>query len=203
MFQHLPLAYCDSSPPARGNPHPRPFQSLPVRFIPSCEGQTSLNLSRAADTSIHPLLRRANVLSRGILSNGFDSSPHTRGRRNLAGVQPVHAPIHPLIRRADHHLSPFFLVFLRFIPSYEGQTSNITMRFCNHSIHPFLRRANLHDCSIPEHTSDSSLPAKGRHSVFMRLLAALNTSLYNLHKCHSRFIHIFNIPKNPPHFHFF
>lgn len=70
-------------------------------------------------------------------------------------------------------------------------------------IHPFLRRADSPSSRIRRGQCDSSLLAKGRHSVFMRLLAALNTSLYNLHKCHSRFIHIFNMPKNPPHFHFF
>lgn len=152
---------------------------------------------------IHPLLRRADLLIalsdetarrihpliRGAASSAFsssslsdDSSPHTRGKRPVVCL---------------------CCLLFRFIPSYEGQTIRPLEPRLLQTIHPFLRRANLHDCSIPEHTSDSSLPAKGRHSVFMRLLAALNTSLYNLHKCHSRFIHIFNIPKNPPHFHFF
>lgn len=70
-------------------------------------------------------------------------------------------------------------------------------------IHPFLRRADLRSIQRPINSLDSSLPTKGRHSVFMRLSAALNTSLCNLHKCHSCLIHVFNMPKNPPHFHFF
>lgn len=111
----------------------------------------------------------------------------------------------------------------RFIPSYEGQTTAWRRFSPICAIHPFLRRA---DTDLPHSvtpTTDSSPPTRGRRgqdgvwhrgyrfipscegqtSVFMRLLAALNTSLYNLHKCHSRFIHIFNMPKNPPHFHFF
>ena len=71
------------------------------------------------------------------------------------------------------------------------------------SIHPLLRGADIVNCHSHSVHLDSSPPARGRHSVFMRLSAALNTSLCNLHKCCSCLIHIFNMPKNPPHFHFF
>ena len=91
----------------------------------------------------------------------------------------------------------------RFIPSYEGQTLLKQFAFFMQSIHPFLRRADRWKICPRTFNVDSSLLTKGRHSVFMRLSAALNTSLCNLHKCHSCFIHIFNMPKNPPHFHFF
>lgn len=172
----------DSSPPAKGKLGAFLRVCFRARFIPSCEGQTGIVPGAVAVSMIHPFLRRADVnsLSRSVLIN-------------------------------------------RFIPSYEGQT--IAWRrfspIC--AIHPFLRRA---DTDLPHSvtpTTDSSPPTRGRRgqdgvwhrgyrfipscegqtSVFMRLLAALNTSLYNLHKCHSRFIHIFNMPKNPPHFHFF
>ena len=91
----------------------------------------------------------------------------------------------------------------RFIPSCEGQTDLVNIWTVYHMIHPFLRRAD--GAYNPRHNdrNDSSLLAKGRHSVFMRLSAALNTSLCNFHKRHFRLIHIFNMPKNPPHFHFF
>ena len=91
----------------------------------------------------------------------------------------------------------------RFIPSCEGQTVRYAEWSAMLSIHPFLRRADGAAVKRLSLLVDSSLLAKGRHSVFMRLSAALNTSLCNFHKRHFRLIHIFNMPKNPPHFHFF
>ena len=91
----------------------------------------------------------------------------------------------------------------RFIPSCEGQTRDPCRPTENAPIHPFLRRADRGLTLSSPIQYDSSLLAKGRHSVFMRLSAALNTSLCNFHKRHFRLIHIFNMPKNPPHFHFF
>ena len=91
----------------------------------------------------------------------------------------------------------------RFIPSCEGQTAVTFCRTALSAIHPFLRRADKFSWRTCFRRFDSSLLAKGRHSVFMRLSAALNTSLCNFHKRHFRLIHIFNMPKNPPHFHFF
>ena len=91
----------------------------------------------------------------------------------------------------------------RFIPSCEGQTLVLCFLPSLSTIHPFLRRADLPGRGVSVYILDSSLLAKGRHSVFMRLSAALNTSLCNFHKRHFRLIHIFNMPKNPPHFHFF
>ena len=91
----------------------------------------------------------------------------------------------------------------RFIPSCEGQTVHLITCLSFIMIHPFLRRADYSSSVTLILIDDSSLLAKGRHSVFMRLSAALNTSLCNFHKRHFRLIHIFNMPKNPPHFHFF
>ena len=111
-----------------------------------------------------------------------DSSPPTRGRR-------------------EHH--DFFVKCVRFIPSHEGQTDKSRIRLILHAIHPLPRGADrdLQKRSMP--FCDSSPPTRGGHSVFMRLSADLNTSLCNLHKCHSCLIRIFNMPKIPPHFHFF
>ena len=88
-------------------------------------------------------------------------------------------------------------------PSYERQPSEFVKTYNGVSIHLFLRKADVQTQRNPDCYDDSSLLAKGRHSVFMRLSAALNTSLCNFHKRHFRLIHIFNMPKNPPHFHFF
>lgn len=76
------------------------------------------------------------------------------------------------------------------------------MRFI-HEIHPLPRGADNPWAVFCGVCLDSSPPTRGGHSVFMRLSAALNTSLCNFHKRHFRLIHIFNMPKNPPHFHFF
>lgn len=131
---------------------------------------------------IHPFLRRADSLLVSVLLRPHDSSLPTKG--SLTGQS-------------------LLLYVLRFIPSYEGQTWMVTPLNWENVIHPFLRRAGRGATGQTYYFYDSSLPAKGRHSVFMRLSAALNTSLCNLHKCHSWLIHIFNMPKNPPHFHFF
>ena len=111
-----------------------------------------------------------------------DSSPPTRGRQSMGG---------------------FLWGLPRFIPSYEGQTDKSRIRLILHAIHPLPRGADrdLQKRSMP--FCDSSPPTRGGHSVFMRLSADLNTSLCNLHKCHSCLIRIFNMPKIPPHFHFF
>ena len=133
-------------------------------------------------TMIHPFLQRADTNLLTEYETGADSSLPAKGR---------------LITRLSA-LAPS-----RFIPSCEGQAVNVKEHVEYNSIHPFLRRAGALFIPFNCLLLDSSLPAKGRHSVFMRLSAALNTSLCNLHKCHSWLIHIFNMPKNPPHFHFF
>lgn len=133
-------------------------------------------------TMIHPFLQRADTNLLTEYETGADSSIPAKGR---------------LITRLSA-LAPS-----RFIPSYEGQSNRSESASLRFAIHPFLRRADLDGYAFELGKRDSSLPAKGRHSVFMRLSAALNTSLCNLHKCHSWLIHIFNMPKNPPHFHFF
>lgn len=127
-------------------------------------------------------MRRADTLYHTLFFGDHDSSPPAKGRPHLDNVclRPV-----------------------RFIPSCEGQASVGWMYTDVMVIHPFLRGADLDGYAFELGKRDSSLPTKGRHSVFMRLSAALNTSLCNLHKCHSCLIHVFNMPKNPPHFHFF
>ena len=131
---------------------------------------------------IHPFLRRADTDLPHSVTPTTDSSPPTKGRRFFGSHGIIHA---------------------RFIPSYEGQARRLWRRLRPSAIHPFLRRAGFSSVCLCNTINDSSLPTKGRHSVFMRLSAALNTSLCNLHKCHSCLIRIFNMPKNPPHFHFF
>ena len=133
-------------------------------------------------TMIHPFLQRADTNLLTEYETGADSSLPAKGR---------------LITRLSA-LAPS-----RFIPSCEGQAQPLSAVSLFLPIHPFLRRAGTFSYFFVCVYFDSSLPAKGRHSVFMRLSAALNTSLCNLHKCHSWLIHIFNMPKNPPHFHFF
>lgn len=116
------------------------------------------------------------------LLNASDSSPPTRGRPGRV-----------------------FVRFLRcgFIPSHEGQTDKSRIRLILHAIHPLPRGADDGEILQVVKVIDSSPPTRGGHSVFMRLSADLNTSLCNLHKCHSCLIRIFNMPKIPPHFHFF
>lgn len=116
------------------------------------------------------------------LLNASDSSPPTRGRPGRV-----------------------FVRFLRcgFIPSHEGQTSGRGIFISARAIHPLPRGADRQKPNPFNSSCDSSPPTRGGHSVFMRLSADLNTSLCNLHKCHSCLIRIFNMPKIPPHFHFF
>lgn len=130
----------------------------------------------------HPFLRRADSILLFIRTSCLDSSLPTKGRQRVIDL----------------------VVMPRgFIPSCEGQTLSTIPCFLVTTIHPLLRRADRTRTMCACARLDSSLPAKGRHSVFMRLSAALNTSLCNLHKCNSCLIHIFNMPKNPQHFHFF
>ena len=113
-----------------------------------------------------------------------DSSLPAKGRPKIAPRYRGFLSIHPFLRRA-------------------GIIFEARVFFPFDSIHPFLRRADAPIWLFSICSTDSSLPTKGSHSVFMRLSAALNTSLCNLHKCRFRLVHIFNMPKNPPHFHFF
>lgn len=142
-------------------------------------------------------------MSRGILSNGFDSSLLTKGRQRFFADNIFRFMIHPLIRGADSARLVLFLFRNDSSPHTSGRRNLAGVQPVHAPIHPLLRGANgksFLECIV---TTDSSPPARGKHSVFMRLSAALNTSLCNLHKCHSWLIHIFNMPKNPPHFHFF
>lgn len=152
------------------------------RAIPSCEGQTEKNAPFVNMWTIHPFMRRTDTLYHTLFFGDNDSSPPAKGRPH-----PDNVCLRPV----------------RFIPSCEGQASVGWMHTDVMVIHPFLRRADTNLLTEYETGADSSLPTKGSHSVFMRLSAALNTSLCNLHKCRFRLVHIFNMPKNPPHFHFF
>lgn len=172
----------DSSIPAKGRLITRLSALAPSRFIPSYEGQSNRSESASLRLAIHPFLRRADLGGYAFELGKRDSSLPAKGR--LANI---------ICEKTG----------LRFIPSCEGQAYSRYKASKQRPIHPFLRRAGCFMCIFYFYALDSSLPAKGRHSVFMRLSAALNTSLCNLHKCHSWLIHIFNMPKNPPHFHFF
>ena len=90
----------------------------------------------------------------------------------------------------------------RFIPSCEGQTRQLRGVEDFVTIHPLLRGADILANVSDIRVNDSSPLARGRHSVFMRLSAVSNTSLCNLYKCYSCLIRIFNMSKNPLHFHF-
>ena len=161
IFELISSSYIDSSPPTMG----KLFLSCPglyvLRFIPSYEGQTAKHFNVSRATMIHPLLRGANHSFKIFNILDSDSSPPTRGKPPQ--IVSVLAPA-------------------RFIPSYEGQTPSWTSIPDKDTIHPLLRGAN----SRKEHTEgdkhDSSPPTRGKHSVFMRLSAALNTTLCNLHK---------------------
>ncbi len=76
----------------------------------------------------------------------------------------------------------------RFIPSCEGQTFTVMLYAFLYSIHPLLRGADQAADALHFFTGDSSPLARGRHSMFMRLSDALNTSLCNLHKCHFQLV---------------
>ena len=90
---------------------------------------------------IYPLLRRADGPSPEPFRPSSDSSLLTKGR-------------HLLYVLAGH--------FIRFIPSYEGQTFGCKFPRCRIAIHPFLRRADSRLDAVPSALCDSSLPAKGR-----------------------------------------
>ena len=119
---------------------------------------------------IHPLIRGANPVKNFYRVCFTDSSPHTRGklRRFLTSLAAV-----------------------RFIPSYEGQSFFSFSSGLTIPIHPLIRGANIPAEILVLHCRDSSPHTRGKHSVFMRLSAALNTSLCNLHKCHSCLVNIF------------
>ena len=154
-------SFCDSSPLARGRLDRQANPSGAARFIPSCEGQTCPSRFFLLGIAIHPLLRGADRFRKIDFKKINDSSPLARGRHQL-----------------PYRQFPF-----RFIPSCEGQTIMYHPGMRQPTIHPLLRGADcfLHSLICP--IIDSSPLARGRHSVFMRLSAALSTSLCNLHKC--------------------
>ena len=153
---------CDSSPLARGRLNNQVSNPSPLRFIPSCEGQTRKGHFPVVKSAIHPLLRGADSFNLVNWVLSLDSSPLARGRRN-----PL---IYPIFSR-------------RFIPSCEGQTDYFLRAGLRAPIHPLLRGADRVTQRVHLSRPDSSPLARGRHSMFMRLSAALNTSLCNLHKC--------------------
>ena len=172
----------DSSPSTRGRREHHDFFVKCVRFIPSHEGQTWARIRALSSLWIHPLPRGADRQKPNPFNSSCDSSPPTRGGLFLRLI---------------------FSISQRFIPSHEGRTKTKKWQERHLTIHPLPRWADIHKEPYEPRQHDSSPPTRGGHSVFMRLSADLNTSLCNLHKCHSYLIRIFNMPKNPPHFHFF
>ena len=125
------------------------------RFIPSCEGQTVRYAEWSAMLSIHPFLRRADILKKFVVFCVCDSSLLAKGRRVLVGVGSL---------------------FLRFIPSCEGQTMPFSFALATNSIHPFLRRADGRLSVLVPLFPDSSLLAKGRH--YKKALQAVHQSIH-------------------------
>ena len=78
----------DSSPPARGRPVFQIRPAVVLRFIPSCEGQTSRARGRKIVLPIHPLLRGADCYSDNMGQLQDDSSPPAKGRRSFHNVRP-------------------------------------------------------------------------------------------------------------------
>ena len=132
------------------------------RIIPSHEGQMQSFSASAPGILKHPLIRGADFLIFLSVSSFCDSSPLARGR-------------------LDRQANPSGAA--RFIPSCEGQTCPSRFFLLGIAIHPLLRGADNSIWYIQRKENDSSPLARGRHSVFMRLSAALSTSLCNLHKC--------------------
>ena len=79
-------SFCDSSPLARGRLDRQANPSGAARFIPSCEGQTSLTRWSHAPYTIHPLLRGADYFFPFIFQGAYDSSPLARGRLYSPGL---------------------------------------------------------------------------------------------------------------------
>ena len=79
-------SFCDSSPLARGRQTLLLPDFLFPRFIPSCEGQTSLTRWSHAPYTIHPLLRGADIFQASLLRRNIDSSPRARGRLISSGL---------------------------------------------------------------------------------------------------------------------
>ena len=132
------------------------------RIIPSHEGQMQSFSASAPGILKHPLIRGADFLIFLSVSSFCDSSPLARGR-------------------LDRQANPSGAA--RFIPSCEGQTIPYGTYKGKKTIHPLLRGADRFRKIDFKKINDSSPLARGRHSVFMRLSAALSTSLCNLHKC--------------------
>lgn len=63
-FYHKPIdaSHIDSSLPTKGSPQNLSRHITAFRFIPSCEGQTTCRGDEFHYKSIHPFLRRADVL---------------------------------------------------------------------------------------------------------------------------------------------
>ena len=163
----LTLLLYDLSSPAMGRPFISQATCLYSRFIPSCEGQTDYSLNNQLLIAIHPLLRGADRGLLHYLQLDTDSSPLARGRLDLIHTRFVTA---------------------RFIPSCEGQTAVFICSIDSLTIHPLLRGADSPGAGLFFLIYDSSPLARGRHSMFMRLSAALNTSLCNLHKYHFQLV---------------
>ena len=115
--------------------------------------------------SNHPLPRGASKGHLPGTHGGTDSSPPTSGKRAL--------PVLPYWRE-------------RIIPSNEGQTRHDRTAAKTVSNHPLQRGANFLYRFFSAVQFESSPPTSGKPSVFMRLSAALNTTLCNLHKFYSQ-----------------
>ena len=98
----------DLSPLVRGRLFTSLFLAVQFRFIPSYEGQTRFRLQRCGSSTIHPLLRGADLIAPSSSSSFADSSPLARGRQAVY---------------------PNAVVYHRFIPSCEGQTLNVYAAF--------------------------------------------------------------------------
>lgn len=130
----------DSSLLAKGRPGYNIHSKPGFRFIPSCEGQ----IPASRKSTIHPFLRRADGLNLQKARICIEPSLPAKGRQRVIDL----------------------VVMPRgFIPSCEGQALLYRWPASPRMIYPFLRRADREKRAFREYADDSSLHAKGRHSL--------------------------------------
>ena len=137
----LKAAAGGSSPRAWGRPQTQAQRLTPLRFIPTCVGQTADAGAAFDAAAVHPHVRGADMYRKRNRLYGRGSSPRAWGRHGLSSRGPS---------------------FGRFIPTCVGQTRSSEASRDVESVHPHVRGADGRLCPHHEDPAGSSPRAWGR-----------------------------------------
>ena len=133
-----------TSPHAWGKRSAAPTVPPPLRYIPTCVGQTTDTETGEVRPSVHPHMRGANLSLQPLTFAMPGTSPHAWGKRLRAG-----------------RIETLF----RYIPTCVGQTLILAVILISLPVHPHMRGANVIILGCCQGRVGTSPHAWGKHEV--------------------------------------